>query len=184
MWSRLPIYAKVVVGGKFSYIQNAVGWGWGSCPSASLRTSGSSYNQGGLFRVYRQGGYIGYNLFTMVLKVKTTYPPAKELAEIRRRDITCVYCSKRFDRTREQDRDTVEHLNHRQDWDSVGSYMREGKPVSEIVAICCMECNRNRGAKPLLEWFGSKYCVERTRPINYQTVAQVVRNYINKYEKE
>ncbi|MEK7100765.1 MAG: hypothetical protein AAB921_01565, partial [Patescibacteria group bacterium] len=116
------------------------------------------------------------------MKARTTYPSEKTMTEIRARDKTCVYCGKKFDRAREADRDTLEHLNHRQDWDSVGNYMREGKPVSEIVAMCCMECNRNRGAKSLRKWFECKYCVGKA--ISYQSSAQVVRNYIDKYEKE
>lgn len=116
------------------------------------------------------------------VKTKTTYPTEKELLEIRARDIRCVYCGKKFDKTREKDSPTIEHLNHRQDWDSVGDYRRQGKPVSEILAICCMECNRNRGSKSLRKWFESKYCVDSG--INYQMVTQVVRSYLDKYEKE
>ncbi len=116
------------------------------------------------------------------VKAKTTYPTEKELLEIRDRDKRCVYCGKKFDKTREKDSPTIEHLNHKQDWDSVGDYRRQGKPVSEILAICCMECNRNRGSKSLREWFKTKYCVDNA--IDYQMVTQVVRNYIEKYEKE
>lgn len=116
------------------------------------------------------------------VEAKTTYPTKKELVEIYARDERCVYCGKKFDKTKEKDRPTVEHLNHRQDWDSVGEYRREGKPVSEIVAICCMACNRNRGSNSLRKWFESKYCTNNG--INYQTVTEVVRKYLNQYEKE
>ncbi|MGA2911453.1 MAG: hypothetical protein ABSE17_02320 [Candidatus Levyibacteriota bacterium] len=116
------------------------------------------------------------------VKAKTTYPTEKELLEIRDRDKRCVYCGKKFDKTREKDLPTIEHLNHRQDWDSVGDYRRQGKPVSEILAICCMECNRNRGSKSLHKWFETKYCVDNG--ISYQMVTEVVRKYIDKYEKD
>jgi len=115
-------------------------------------------------------------------KAKTSYPTKMEMVEIQARDNRCVYCGKKFDTSSETDRPTIEHLNHRQDWDSVGEYRREEKPVSEIVAICCMACNRNRGARSLRKWFESKYCKDNT--INYQTITQVVKNYIDKYEKE
>ena len=115
-------------------------------------------------------------------KAKTTYPTKNELAEIYARDKRCVYCGKKFDKTKEKDRPTVEHLNHRQDWDSVGEYRQEGKPVLEIVAICCMACNRNRGSNSLRKWFESKYYTDNV--INYQMVTEVVRKYIDQYEKE
>lgn len=115
------------------------------------------------------------------MQVKTTNPTKEEMVEIRARDRACVYCRKEFDRTRYNDRDTIEHLNHKKNWDSVRSYRRENKPVSEIVAICCRECNSSRGSKPLLKWFASEYCLKKD--ITYQMVAQVVRNYIDKYEK-
>lgn len=75
----------------------------------------------------------------------------------------------------------IEHLNHRKDWDSVGSYMREGKDVSTIVAHCCHTCNSDRSDQSLLEWFKTPYCT--SKDINYLTVATVVRDYIGAYEK-
>ena len=116
------------------------------------------------------------------VKAKTTFPTKKELEPIYARDKRCVYCGKKFDKTKEKDKPTVEHLNNKQDWDSIGEYRKEGKPISEIVAICCMECNRNRGSKSLKEWFQTPYC--KDNGIDYQMVTQVVRNYIDKYEKE
>lgn len=118
-------------------------------------------------------------------RVCVTHQPYKEEIEfIRNRDKTCVYCHKSFDLEHNQnnrkDWDTIEHLNHRQDWDSVGSYHKKNKSVLEIVAICCLACNSSRRDKPLLEWFKSKYCL---KSINYQNVAEVVKNYIDKYEK-
>ena len=119
------------------------------------------------------------------MRTKTTTPTKEVMAKIRFRDEVCVYCNKNFDRDHcmesRNDWDTIEHLNHRQDWDSVGDYMREGKPVEEIVAYCCWECNTNRGAKSLKEWFKEDYC--KNNNINYDKVTQAVRDYIDKFEK-
>jgi len=109
----------------------------------------------------------------------------KEIGLIRKRDKVCVYCHKSFDLEHNQnnrsDWDTVEHLNHRSDWDSVGSYHKENKPVSEIIAICCAGCNSSRGAKPLSSWFKTEYCIQKN--INYDTIAEVVKQYIDQYEE-
>ncbi len=125
------------------------------------------------------------------MQAKTTRPSEETLAEIRKRDKVCVYCGKDFDKTHHTetrvDWDELEHLNHKPDWDSVGCYMREGKPVSEIVAICCKSCNSSRGSKSLLKWFKKGYCAEgknsMVKIINEETVANVVKKYIDKYEK-
>jgi hypothetical protein len=113
-------------------------------------------------------------------KANTNYPTKTELVDIRARDKRCVYCGKEFNTSKETDRPTIEHLNHKEDWDSVGEYRRVGKPVSEIIAICCMACNRDRRASLLSRWFETDYC--KNKNINYQTVSQVVKSYINKYE--
>ncbi len=116
---------------------------------------------------------------------KTTTPTKEVLDEIKLRDKTCVYCGKEFDKSHlarnRNDWDETEHLNHRKNWDSVGDYMREGKPVSEIVARCCHQCNSNRSDMALLAWFKTDYCKEKD--INYSTVDLVVKKYIDKYEK-
>ena len=109
----------------------------------------------------------------------------EEIEFIKKRDTICVYCRKQFDFDHNQKNhkawDTIEHLNHREDWDSVGSYHKENKPVAEIIAICCATCNSSRGSKPLLKWFKTEYCIKNN--INYKTVAKVVAKYIDKYEK-
>lgn len=108
----------------------------------------------------------------------------EELAVVTARDTFCVYCGKLFstDPENRKDRATIEHLNHRADWYSVQSYHEEGKPVPEIITLCCGSCNSSRGSKPLLEWFRSEYCINND--ISYETVTEVVRRYINKYEKQ
>lgn len=108
----------------------------------------------------------------------------EELAFIRNRDKACVYCHKQFNFDHKQgpreDWDTIEHLNHRNDWDSVRSYHDEGKPVSEIIAICCFGCNAGRRDRALTDWFKKEYCISRN--ISYETVDEVVRRFIDKYE--
>lgn len=103
------------------------------------------------------------------------------MSAIRARDASCVYCGKQFNKANAADHATVEHLNHKKDWDSVGDYLREGKPVSEIVAMCCRGCNSSRSDKSLLDWFNGDYCEKNG--ITYDSVAPVIRNYIDKFEK-
>ena len=109
----------------------------------------------------------------------------QELTEIGARDKACVYCHKQFDQNPlnvlRTDKPTIEHLNYRADWDSVLSYHQENKPVSEIVAICCGGCNSSRRDKPLLSWFKTEYCV--SRGISYRSVDDVVKKFIDVYEK-
>lgn len=52
--------------------------------------------------------------------------------------------------------------------------------MPEIVTICCFGCNASRNDKPLIEWFKSEYCVERG--IDYHSVAEVVKKYIDKFK--
>ena len=115
--------------------------------------------------------------------MKTNYGiPQKELDDIVKRDTDCVYCHKKWNSKNRGDSATIEHLNHKPDLDSVGKAIREGKPVSAIIAICCGSCNSSRGSKSLRDWFETPYCKERN--IRYSTVASVVKKYIDKYEKE
>lgn len=108
----------------------------------------------------------------------------EEEAEIRARDKTCVYCGTKFDLKHTKNNrtkwDSIEHLNHKPEWNSVQSYHEQKKPVPEIIAICCFGCNASRRDRALLEWFKSEYC--RQKNINYKSVTQEVRNYIDKYE--
>lgn len=115
--------------------------------------------------------------------MKTKYGiPQKELDEIVKRDTNCVYCHKKWNSKNKGNAAIIEHLNHLPEWDSVRSFVQEGKPVSKIIAICCGSCNSIRGSKSLLNCFETPYC--KKRKINYSTVALVVKKYIDKYEKE
>ncbi len=110
--------------------------------------------------------------------------PPSDLDTVVDRDKDCVYCHKTMNQPSSGafrgDWATIEHLNHRQDWDSVGSYVSEGKSVPTIIAICCSSCNSSRGSKSLRDWFRTNYC--RDNKISYATVSQIVRDYINMYE--
>lgn len=119
--------------------------------------------------------------------MKTKYGiPQIQLDEIVKRDKVCVYCRKPFQSFDTHNRArsaTIEHLNHRADWDSVGSFVSQGKPVYSIIAICCFSCNSSRSNLPLLQWFESAYCKDKDHIININTVSEVVRGYINTCEK-
>ena len=111
--------------------------------------------------------------------------PQNELDEIVLRDKKCVYCRKSmiypWDKNNRNDSAEIEHFNHRSDWDSVATYVNSGKYVGAIIGICCGQCNRSRSNLPLLKWFKKDYCLERK--INYSSVPQVVKKYIDEYEK-
>ncbi len=100
--------------------------------------------------------------------------PENELNKIRQRDKECVYCHKKLvtpsPNKPYKDWATIEHLNHLPPWNNINT-----------VAICCGGCNSSRGKRKITEWFKSKYCIERN--INYETVANSVKEYIRKYEK-
>ncbi len=126
-----------------------------------------------------------------IKKVKTTRPSNDVLKKIGERDKDCVYCSKKmifpWSKSNIADSAEIEHLNHKKDLDSVGSYMREGKDVSTIVAYCCHTCNLDRRDQSLLEWFKTSYCKEgkncMRKKINENTVAEVVKKYIERNER-
>ena len=118
--------------------------------------------------------------------IKTKYGiPQNDLDTIVERDADCVYCHKQmlnpWSQMNREDSVTIEHLNHRQDWNSVESYLRDGLSVPTIIAICCGACNSSRGSKSLRDWFKTDYCVGKK--LDYVTVSPVVRNYIDLYEK-
>ncbi len=118
--------------------------------------------------------------------MKTKYGiPQKDLDTVVERDKDCVYCHKKminpWNSKNRMDSVTIEHLNHRQDWDSVGSYIHAKKSVPTIITICCGACNFSRGSKSLRHWFRTDYC--RKNKISYDTVSTIVKNYIDQYEK-
>ena len=90
--------------------------------------------------------------------------PAWLEAEVIKRDQACVYCRIAFlaESSARGRRPSWEHI------------VNDARIVTrENIARCCISCNASKGAKELLAWLGSKYCV--ARGINKNTVAQVVR---------
>ena len=113
--------------------------------------------------------------------MKTKYNiPQKELDFVIRRDIDCVYCHKKWGKDK-CDSISIEHLNHKLEWDSVRSFIQENKPVREIIALCCGSCNSSRGSKSLRSWFNTPYCIRNK--ITSSNVALVVKKYLDEYEK-
>jgi hypothetical protein len=99
--------------------------------------------------------------------------PENRVELVRKRDQHCVYCGKEMAKpspnARRGDWATIEHLNHLPPWDNPDS-----------IAICCGSCNSSRGNKRILDWFATKYCVERK--ISPKTVAKPVLEYIRMHE--
>lgn len=112
--------------------------------------------------------------------------PQTQLDEIVIRDTVCVYCRKTmiypYDITNRADSATIEHLNHRADWDSVRDFTSKGKDVQSIITICCGACNSSRSDLSLTKWFETSYC--KSKDINQKTVSPVVLAYIKAYEAE
>ena len=98
----------------------------------------------------------------------------KDKEKVRLRDTHCVYCGKKmiypYNPKNRQDSATVEHLNHLPPWNN-----------PDTIAYCCGSCNSSRGRQRIIDWFNSKYCVERN--INIDTVSAPVREYIKRYER-
>ena len=96
-----------------------------------------------------------------------------ELEEVYNRYDTCVYCHKKmikpYRKGNHKDSATIEHLNHLPPWDNI-----------ETVAFCCGSCNSSRSNKRIVDWFKTQYCLDKE--INYNTVVNFVKNYIDKYE--
>lgn len=80
--------------------------------------------------------------------------------------------------------------NNRKDSATI-EHLREVKPFywtdkaglrtslkKEELAICCGSCNSSRGKKSLREWFGKPYCKARNTPINEDSVAGPVKEYL------
>jgi biotin synthase-like enzyme len=90
--------------------------------------------------------------------------PAWLEAEIVKRDQACVYCGIAFlaEPSARSRRPSWEHI------------VNDARVVTrENIARCCISCNASKGAKELLAWLSSKYCV--SRGISKNTVARVVR---------
>ncbi len=84
--------------------------------------------------------------------------------DVRSRDKRCVYCSVKF-KDNFRDKASWEHINNK------------AKDIEKWnIVLCCRSCNSSKGAKKLLDWFKSSYCLEKN--INKRTIAKIVREYI------
>jgi len=84
--------------------------------------------------------------------------------EVIERDRACVYCGVEFDRSTElrSDRPSWEHI------------INDASIVTrDNIALCCIGCNASKGAKPLTDWFRSRYC--EVNGITPETVAPMVQ---------
>ena len=89
--------------------------------------------------------------------------------EVIERDTHCVYCGEVFG-------ERAAGFRHRPSWEHI---INDAKIITkDNIALCCRGCNSSKGAKALLDWLNSKYCL--TRGIRAETVAPVVRAYISR----
>jgi hypothetical protein len=84
--------------------------------------------------------------------------------EVRSRDDRCVYCGVTFGTpfTRRREMPSWEHIVN-----NLTIVTREN------IALCCIGCNASKGARPLLAWLQTKYCV--ARGITMTSIAPVAR---------
>jgi hypothetical protein len=97
---------------------------------------------------------------------------AEAEARIRKRDRRCVYCRTKM-RVRAKargvppDKATWEHIDN-----------NDLRPTNLMnIAICCGRCNSSKGAKKILKWFESDYCIKNN--ISAGTVAPVVKRWLS-----
>jgi hypothetical protein len=91
--------------------------------------------------------------------------PAVE-AEIRARDVDCVYCHKAMVRFRCADEATIEHIEHM-------TYAERALHLSaEDFAIACRACNSGRGAGDLLAFVAKRGWVDTVAPVIKRKLAR------------
>ena len=97
--------------------------------------------------------------------------------KVRDRDKFCVYCHIKLQehlhiRGTPKDKATFEHLTN------------EDLPLEDNIVMCCGSCNSSRGARKLLDWFELPHCKNRSKPINEETVDEIVREFLRKAGKK
>ena len=82
-----------------------------------------------------------------------------------KRDLFCIYCGVDF---------SINHESRKTKptWEHIINDVRIS--TMENIALCCTSCNASKGAKLLLNWLSSPYCI--SKQINEKTVAAVVKN--------
>lgn len=88
---------------------------------------------------------------------------------VRARDKCCVYCGCKF---------SINERKSKASWEHIINDVTVTTP--ENIALCCVRCNASKGAKILVNWFKSSYCVEKN--ITAETVAEIVKIHIEKYK--
>jgi hypothetical protein len=100
-------------------------------------------------------------------EVNTWGIPAGIEREVRQRDKACVYCGVHMkeSRTSRGSRKAVATWEH---------IINDASIITrDNIALCCAACNSSKGAKTLLIWLKSTYCI--SLGINERTVANVVK---------
>lgn len=89
-----------------------------------------------------------------------------------KRDLCCVYCGIDFSINHEsrKTKPTWEHIINDVKISSINN-----------ISLCCTSCNASKGAKSLLDWLKSPYCI--SKGINEKTVAKVIQEAIKSAQK-
>jgi hypothetical protein len=84
-----------------------------------------------------------------------------------KRDLFCVYCGVDF---------SINHESRktRPTWEHIVNDIKIS--TIENICLCCTSCNSSKGAKTLLFWLKSNYCI--SKGISEKTVAEVVQKAI------
>jgi 5-methylcytosine-specific restriction endonuclease McrA len=90
-------------------------------------------------------------------------------AEVRARDLVCVYCRIPFThhKVAKKTAPSWEHIIN-----------DETIITRENIALCCCGCNASKGQKPLSFWLNSKYC--EAKGITKESVAPIIQQAIAK----
>ena len=88
---------------------------------------------------------------------------------VEKRDLTCVYCGIRFI-------DSDKNRKTKRTWEHIINDIRIND--SDNIALCCGSCNASKGNKKLEDWLRNKYC--KTKNINYESVAMVVKRHLER----
>jgi hypothetical protein len=101
--------------------------------------------------------------------------PQEVESRLRQKFKICAYCRqpmKEYGQVKgcPSDKATIEHLNR-----NGPIYWWKGL-LEEDLVLCCGSCNSSRGTKRLVDWFKSRYCVQKG--ITASVVADEVKRYL------
>ena len=87
--------------------------------------------------------------------------------EVIERDRCCVYCGGKFS-------DKNGSRRNRASWEHI---INDVSIITrENIVLCCIGCNSSKGAKSLVNWLDSNYCI--TRGITREYMAAVVQSVL------